>query len=221
MQAFSFDEIQELDLSELEQPWEPPVKAPDKPEAMPADLLYSRTPTIRSFADYRTNPDAYRHLARLPEPGETHHGLISGRYGLFDLIPATLERLGKDGTIDELWLSSLSFSKHNARDLLDFLDLGKVAKVWVVVGDVFRAKNPQLYNALAPYLLAKGHAIAAVRTHAKIIAMATGDGRHLVAESSANLRSCNNVEQFTMTHDRQLYDFHRQWIEGFLKAPSE
>ena len=38
------------------------------------------------------------------------------------------------------------------------------------------------------------------------------DGRCIVNESSANLRSCRNIEQFTMTHDRDLLEFHRQWM---------
>ena len=37
-----------------------------------------------------------------------------------------------------------------------------------------------------------------------------------VVESSANLRSCNNLEQFCLTQSRPLLEFHRQWISRML-----
>jgi len=42
------------------------------------------------------------------------------------------------------------------------------------------------------------------------------DGRCVVVESSANLRSCRNIEQFTMSHDRALLQFRRSWMLGLL-----
>jgi hypothetical protein len=42
------------------------------------------------------------------------------------------------------------------------------------------------------------------------------DASHYVIESSANLRSCRNIEQFTMTNDRELLTFHRSWMETVI-----
>ena len=52
------------------------------------DRAHVRTPTRRLFHDYRANPHAYRHLDHLPGPGQSLHGVISGRYALWDLVPA-------------------------------------------------------------------------------------------------------------------------------------
>jgi hypothetical protein len=60
-----------------------------------------------------------------------------------------------------------------------------------------------------------GFRIAALRTHAKLLLIATGEAR-IVVESSANLRSCHNVEQATVFNDAELFDFHRKWIDDLL-----
>ena len=39
------------------------------------------------------------------------------------------------------------------------------------------------------------------------------DGRRLTFESSANLRSCMNIEQVSAFGDPGLHDFHRTWID--------
>ena len=80
------------------------------------------------------------------------------------------------------------------------------------------ADGAPIYDALAESLTARGHRIAAIRCHAKILAMELTDGRCLVVESSANLRSCRNIEQFTMTHDADLLLFHREWMREVLSG---
>jgi hypothetical protein len=44
------------------------------------------------------------------------------------------------------------------------------------------------------------------------------DGRALVVESSANLRSCASIEQITLTADVDLLAFHRAWIDELMRA---
>ena len=78
--------------------------------------------------------------------------------------------------------------------------------------DYFAASDAQTYLYARQELTSRGARIAATRNHSKIILLAIGSDRYVV-ESSANLRSCNNVEQFTLTHSPALYDFHRAWIE--------
>lgn len=53
-----------------------------------------RTPSRRLFHDYRANPAADRHLDHYPKAGETLHGVISGKYALWELVPALIERTG-------------------------------------------------------------------------------------------------------------------------------
>jgi len=56
--------------------------------------------------------------------------------------------------------------------------------------------------------------LVSARTHAKVIGLAFEPEHFYVIEGSANLRSCNNLEQITMTNNRTLFEFHRRWIQS-------
>lgn len=183
----------------------------DPAARLSADQSHIRTPTRRLFVDYRADPDAYRHLKRLPKLGQSMHGVISGRYALFDLIPALIERTKSD--IADLYVLSLGFSKKNGRDLCAMLDDRQVRRVSFVCSHYFSKTSGGIYDAVIPELIARKQRVKAIRTHAKMILARMVDGRRFVCESSANLRSCKNIEQFVLTQCPKLYTFHRRWID--------
>jgi hypothetical protein len=197
---------------------EPAFDAANDPEVntgirLPIDLTHMRHAAGRKMADFRKgNPDAMKILHDLPGPGESLHGVLSGRFALFDLIPALINVT--DQPIDDLTLATLSFSKYNAADLLNLIDAGKVKNVGLLISYFFKAQNRPLYDALVPQLRELGFPVLSMRVHAKLILARMADGTKYVIESSANLRSCDNVEIFVMTRDDALYDFHHQWIYG-------
>lgn len=180
--------------------------------SLSADRSLIRTPRRRLFVDYRANPDAYRHLERLPEEGQSLHGVISGKYAQWELVPAILERTGKK--ITELHIATLSYGKTNAADLLGLLDDGWINRVSLLVSYFFKAQNRSLYDLLVPPLRERGHRCLAMRTHCKLLLIKLAGGGSYVCEGSANLRSCKNIEQFVLTRCRKLYRFHRDWLEN-------
>lgn len=189
----------------------------DVTAALPADRSMIRRPARRLFIDYRPNPDALRHLEQMPGEGESLHGVICGRYALWELVPALIDRTGQN--IDELFIATLSYGANNAADLLALIDDGRIRSVALLVSYYFKAQNRKLYDSLVPGLLERGHRVLAMRTHCKIILAKMADGSCYVVEASANLRSCKNVEQFCLTRDVGLYQFHRQWLDGELLRP--
>jgi len=219
LQSLAVDELESIDLAELEQPWD------DNPDVagvevnttigLSDDRGYFRRPTTRTFADLRTRPEAVRHLERLPVEGEDFEAVISGRYALWDLIPAILEKIAPQ-TIETLYIATLSFSASNAAEMLDLLDSDRIKSVGLLVSHYFKAQNKHLYDTLVPKLLERGHKVLAMRTHAKILLVTTTDGIKYAIRSSANLRSCKNCETFTMSRDAACHDFHQKWIAGEL-----
>lgn len=183
------------------------------------DRRHVRTPTRRLFIDYRPNPQAYKHLDPLPALGESLHGVISGKYALFELIAALIEKTGQ--SIEDLTIATLSFSKANAGDLLGMLDAGQVKRVSMLISYYFKSTSRPIYDALIPQLRERGMKVLAMRTHCKILLMKMEGGACYVAESSANLRSSVNVEQFVLTQCPALYAFHHGWIEGELLSGKE
>ena len=181
------------------------------------DRAFIRSPSRRLFRDYRADPEAYKHLDPLPGAGETLHGVISGKYALWQLVPALIEKTGMK--IADLHIATLSYSQQNAAELLGLVEDGQVKRVTLLVSYFFKSQNRELYDSLVPALLERGHRVLSMRTHCKLLLAKMSRGTRYVVESSANLRSCKNIEQFCLTRCPRLYAFHRQWIEEELFAP--
>lgn len=88
------------------------------------------------------------------------------------------------------------------------LDTGQIGRVTFVCSCYFRDANPEAFRKTAEALAARHQPLIATRNHSKLLLMATSRGDWLTVESSANLRSCKNIEQSCMTSDRELYDFY-------------
>lgn len=185
--------------------------------ADPSDKAFVRSSTRRLLRDYRADPEAFRHLDPMPKAGQSLHGVISGKYALWQLVPALIERTKQK--IADLHIATLSYSRQNAAEMLDLLDSGHIKRVTLLVSYFFKAQNREIYDALVPELLARGHRVLSMRTHAKICLFRMTSNTRYVVEASANLRSCKNIEQFTLTRCPKLYRFHRTWIEDELLKP--
>jgi hypothetical protein len=146
---------------------------------------------------------------------ESLHVICRGNFPLWSIVPATLT-LANPAIIDSLHIATLGFSHQNAADLLALMDAGQVREVGIVASCYFEKQNPSEFRVMAEGLHDRGQRIVALRSHAKIIAMALSDGRRFTVESSANLRSCRNIEQITFTQSPALHDFHAGWIASVI-----
>jgi len=152
-------------------------------------------------------------IQRLPGKEESLHAIMSGDFNGWDLIPAVRELLNRP--IDDLTITTLGFNASNNAQLCAMLDAGEVKRVSVLCSHYFKGADPDVYNEAEARLRQRDQRIGAARSHAKVILLASGNARYVV-ESSANLRSCNNLEQPTLTRSRPLYEFHRRWIHAVL-----
>ena len=92
-----------------------------------------------------------------------------------------------------------------------------VQDVQVLCSEYMQNVDSDLYVYARREMEKVGGVLRACRNHSKILCIDFG-GEAFVVESSANLRSCNNLEQFTLTNSRELYDFHRTWIRSVIAS---
>lgn len=139
---------------------------------------------------------------------------MAGSYDSFDLIDAMLAHAAP-ATIESLHLATLGFNHANATRLIAMLEAGIVGRCEMLVSTYYEAdhKERETCYRLAHELPARGGWYCAMRTHAKIIAAGLTNGRCFTIESSANLRTCRNLEQFTITQDADLFAFHVGWMQ--------
>jgi len=209
------DALGVIDCAKLAIPWDGKLTVDfgdGQTDVAPVDGY--RSPALkRSALDLRdANATALKHMAELPAPGEAYHFVIGDRWGLWDLVPATLARIAPR-IIPHLYVSTLSYGAATAAEMLSLLDTRKIERISLLVSVMFAAKNRHLYDELIPHLLSRAQSAGAMRTHCKILAFDLGPGECFTVESSSNLRGCHCAEQVTVINDRGLFEFHAAWIE--------
>lgn len=169
----------------------------------------------RELLDLRGIANAAEHLDHLPEPGCSIHAIMRGNYSYSDIIPAVL-RLAAPARLTYLAVVTLGFSNRAAKLILRLIDSGQVVAVDFVCADFFEKADAEVCSHLRGELRNRGSRFASARCHAKILLFETDDGRNYVSESSANIRACRSIEQFALFHDRELFEFHRRWIQEVI-----
>lgn len=206
-------ELNTLDASAL-----PTWDAPADAAGAKAARRHLRTVARRRFARLEQHAAAIRHLDPLPAPGESLHGVMDGRFSAWSLATAIVDLL--DEPVDQLTISTLGFNRENAASLIELLDAGKVREVLLNVSNYFRHSDRTIFADIRRELESRGQRVVVTRSHAKLILLRTAT-RSIVVESSANLRSSQNYEQFLISDDAALLDFHRTWIEELATATEE
>lgn len=150
-------------------------------------------------------------LNPLPGPGEYLHVVTGQEFAGFDLLSAFLS-LSKVKQFKALTLTTLGFSKANLSEMAKMIDARQVAPktLRILCSDFFRRSDKDIWKIGAAQAKTLGYGFRSTRNHTKLILADVG--RPYIVESSANLRSCSNLEQFTVTQSRRLYDFHAGWI---------
>jgi hypothetical protein len=156
---------------------------------------------------------AAEQLVRLPAPNETRHLVLNGSYPLFALVPACIKLAGAPITM--LYIVTLGFSKENIADLSALVDSGQVRDVAIAASTYFGAQDKPIYDSAVEFCGRHGFRIKALRSHAKLLLMHIGR-RFYTVESSANMRSCRNVETACVFNSRKVFRFHQSWLDELL-----
>jgi hypothetical protein len=137
--------------------------------------------------------------------------VVRGDFVMMDILPVLM---AKAGNVLEVYASTLGMSVANAQALRSLADAG----VWVhvVVSHYFAGVDRsttfrQVRDILGP------ERVTVARSHCKVI-LVDGDAASFVVEGSANLRSSDCVEQFTVFNDDELLRWHRSWMEEIAHA---
>ncbi len=155
-------------------------------------------------------------LARLPEPGESLHALMTGLYDFMTLVGHVITH--HPAPCARLRIATLAFSSRNTHEIAALLDGGAVSCASLLCSDFFAKHNKAEFAEAVRELGERGVRVAAPRSHAKVTCLHFGDGVKLVFEGSANLRTNGNIEQFALFNDAELHDWHAAWIEEKHRA---
>lgn len=149
---------------------------------------------------------------------ERYFCIIDGSFIFGDFIEAFIyDRAMK---VKELTLSTLSMSQENIDSLYNLMSKGYLDKLNIIISDYFYSHERQ---NLVKYMYHKldiddRFQLSVCRTHTKICMFETemGGGRKYVIHGSANLRSSDNIEQFMIEENSELYDFNKLFHDKII-----
>lgn len=186
-----------------------------RPDSIEENLTYRGPAKKLILQDVRRTKNAIDHVKQLPLPGEALHLVVDGRFEPCDLIPDVC-RLSATKHIKSLTVTTLGLNPDNVWTIAQGMDQEQINEVSILVSHYFKSADADEYAYLKKEIEGRGGKVNGVRTHAKIMLLEMIDGECYTIEGSGNMRSCQSIEQFVITNDRALLEFHRNWIESYL-----
>lgn len=144
--------------------------------------------------------------------------LIAGKFIFGDFIEAYI--VGNNIKCEKLVISTLSMSQNNVDSLRTLMEKKYVDQLDLIVSDYFFSHERQ---NLIPYIyeeldIDNKFQLAVARSHVKICFFKTLGGKKIVIHGSANLRSSDNIEQFTIEINESLYDFYDTFHSSIIET---
>ncbi|GHU69976.1 hypothetical protein FACS1894184_14800 [Clostridia bacterium] len=150
----------------------------------------------------------------MPAQGEAVHVISGGVFDYWDIIPWIINNYG---AASELLASTWTMNRECVLSLLNLYDSGKIRSMGIVSGDYFKNRETAVFATLYEGMQQRNQPFACFNNHAKVLLIHIPDVCWFVAEGSANFNANPRLEQFQLMNDKELYNFHKQWIMEALK----
>lgn len=144
--------------------------------------------------------------------GNIYHVVSRGNFDSFNFLPLIIERHGE---VDEYLFTTWALNRDNVVDMLELFDQGKVLQIEAFVGTYLKRRETAVYGLLFDGLQKRGQRMKAFRNHSKIQLFRVGD-LYVVVEGSANLTANGNCENFVVSVDRGVWEFHAGWLREIM-----
>lgn len=154
-------------------------------------------------------------LDGLPEPGWTTHVVSNGQFDYWGVVETVIRMSGQPV---ELHASTWTMNTANIQALIELVDEGFITRYAVLTGYYFATREKAAFSLLTDHCESSGKGrFACFNNHAKVtlIRPATCDD-YFTIEGSANFTANPRVEQWSLSNSRELYEFHRGWMEEAL-----
>lgn len=181
---------------------------------------------LESDPDIPEHAVAYRHADDLAKAIGSVRGrfrcILGGRFIFGDLIEALI--VNNNWLVRELWINTLSLSNENIDSLQNLInpEADYVRKLNLIVSDHFYQNYRSTFVRYAYDELDVDNRfqLAACRTHMKTTLIwvddGTPEGRKIVIEGSANLRSSGNIESILVEECPEWFDINREILDGIV-----
>lgn len=136
---------------------------------------------------------------------------VDGKFIFGDFIEAFIVK--NNILVKEMTLETLSLSAENIISLETLITKGYLQKLHLITSDYFfsHERNKLIKFAYEKLDIDNKFQLSVCRTHCKICQFETLGGKKIVIHGSSNLRSSDNLEQFTIEDNSEIYDFNNEY----------
>lgn len=153
-----------------------------------------------------------------PAPGESIHVVSDARFDFWTWAPQMVRWIGRT---EAFYCSTWTASRVNVVEFFELWDAGQIGVGHFLTGTYFKRRETAVYTLLLEGIRARGGRYRAFQNHAKVMLLDNAQaGAWITVEGSANLTSNPRTEQYVITNERRLWEFHRQWMEEAFSAPA-
>lgn len=150
------------------------------------------------------------------EPGGRANVVVAGSFIFGDFIEAFI--VEHNVQVQRMTITTLSMSQENVDSLANLINGGFVQELNLIVSHYFYSHER---HALIPYIyqtldIDNRFQLAVAGTHTKTCIFDTLGGKKIVIHGSANLRSSNNVEQFTIEDNPEMFEFYQEYQDRII-----
>jgi hypothetical protein len=181
--------------------------------------------SIRKFYKRKTEiqgqQDSLRDILQTyPAPNESVHVLSAAKFNFWTCCPVMVDWIG---ATEDLYISTWTANRNNVVELFQLFDAKKITgRIIFITGLYFKSREPAVFAMLAEGLLRRGGKLKAFENHAKVMLLNNAEcGVWLSIEGSANLTSNPRLEQFVITNDKDLHNFHASWMQEALELKTK
>lgn len=153
-------------------------------------------------------------IYELPLTDESIHIVSNGNFDYFTIIPRIIELA--ENNCDLFYFSTWTMSHENVMQILDMFDSGVFKNINALTGEYFRSRETAVYSILEQGIEKRGQKLFSNKNHTKVTLLKIGTD-HYVIEGSANFTANPRIENFVLTNNEDLFNFHKEWMELISK----
>lgn len=145
------------------------------------------------------------------------YSIVAGSFIFGDFVEAYI--VENNLKVKSMTITTLSMSQDNIDSLVGLVDCGEVEQMNLIISSHFYAMNRR---KLIKYLHDKikdlpNFTVTICGSHTKTCIFELENGLKYVMHGSANLRSSQNIEQFSIEENKMLYDFNYEYQQKLVK----
>lgn len=136
------------------------------------------------------------------------YGFLTGKFIMGDIFEAMHDVYNYQ--FKHLIVSSLSLNENNIDSFKNLFLFGCIEKLTIIVSDFWYSHAKyKMYDYFQKEMKEYDVELVIAKTHAKIYLISNGIDT-ITITTSANLNSCNNIEQYELSFNKEKYEFNKK-----------